>query len=458
MNNFVELISISMLITIIFSLLSFNPLLAFLILLVSLGFLFLNEKIFLILSVIIYISATGNQFQNIRNVFTIISLILLVILFFRKYGLYFKKFPKPPSLFIKLILILISSIAITTSFSGFNFYSLDALFRAVVFFSVCYLLYSFLEERYTLDNVYALVTGVFISSFILSITVYYDLIRSGFLLFIYDLLITRWAGAFGNPNTLAQIISMNIILLIVLYYSKIKSKWLKKLWIPLLLTNNILILILTNSRAAILSLIISIIVLFYFLNRKFLIYFFSFIVIFILFYLFEPFTQSLVDLYLRLETVSQREYLWSTAIAILKEYPFLGVGPELYPTKFYSYLPTSGSYFFDLYLMLQKPHPHNYSLWLITEMGIFGWLSAFSIFGFYFYMAWKLLLVTKSQKDEIYLFALGLFSIGILVFIRSFFEVEGIFSYGFISRDLPFWISYVILAYLYKNQSKIIIN
>jgi O-antigen ligase len=212
---------------------------------------------------------------------------------------------------------------------------------------------------------------------------------------------------------------------------------------------------LTNSRAAIMGLSLSLLFLFYILNKNVLNYIFIFVVTVLLLYLFEPFSRSLIDLYLRLETVSQRHYLWQAGIDIMKDYPIIGVGPEVYPDKFYSYLPTSASYFFNLIYIVQKPHPHNYSLWLITEMGILGWISSISIFGIYFYMASKLLYARKKNKDELYLFSLGLFAVGILVFVRSFFEVEGVFSYGYISRDLSFWISYIILAFLYKNQNTI---
>ena len=238
--------------------------------------------------------------------------------------------------------------------------------------------------------------------------------------------------------------------MIVVFYSNKISHKVKLLILPLLLLNYLIILFLTNSRAAILSLVIAILFLFYHLQRRIILYLLSVILLFFVAYIFVPFIQELVDTYLRLETVSQRDYLWKAGLDIMRDYPIFGVGPEQYPKYFYSYIPTSGSYFFNLYVILQKPHPHNYSLWLITENGILGWLSSFAIFGFYFFMASKLILWSKVNRDENYLFAVGLFSIGLLVFIRSFFEVEGVFSYGFISRDLPFWISYIILAYLYK--------
>lgn len=453
-KNLTETISISLVATILFSIFNFNYLIVFLILLIPLSFLFLNEKTFVFVSIVIFISATGDSLQNFRNIFTIVSIIFLFFFFLKRYGINTSIYPIPPRPFLYISGLLIFSIGLSTALTGFNSVSLEAFFRAIVFFLICYFLYAFLEEKFTLSNIYILIGGIFVAGILLSISVYYDLGRSGFLLFIFDVLITRWAGAFGNPNSLALIISMNIILLVILFYSEKISKLIKKYLLPVLLFNNIIILILTNSRAALLALMLSMFFLFYFLQRKIIIYFFFIALFLLLLYTFEPLTKSLIDLYLRLETVSQRDYFWRAGVDIMKDYPILGVGPEIYPTKFYTYLPTSGSYFFNLYVILQKPHPHNYSLWLITEMGLLGWICAVSLFGIYFYMAAKIILVRKKIKDEIYLFALGLFSIGILVFVRSFFEVEGVFAYGYISRDLPFWISYVILAYLYKYRQQ----
>jgi hypothetical protein len=60
--------------------------------------------------------------------------------------------------------------------------------------------------------------------------------------------------------------------------------------------------------------------------------------------------------------------------------------------------------------------------------------------------------MTKNNRPDEYLISLSIYSIGIVLFIRAFFEVDGIFSYGFITRDLPFWICFVVLAHLKIKQ------
>lgn len=444
---------VSFAIALIFTALSFNYFIAFGLIGVLLLYSFMDEKLFVLLSLVAFISIVGGEVQKYRDFFTIFALIMLTLYFLKRFGSEVNNFPKPPIVVNWLATILLGTIFISSIISGLQSESLNALLRASIFFLICYFYYAFLASEEYKNHIYYLLFGLFFSSLILSASVYYDFARSGFTLFIFDILITRWAGSFGNPNSLALVISINIIFLIVLFNSNKISYKIKILILPLLLFNYLIILFLTNSRAAILGLIIAILFLFYHLQKRIFLYLLSVILLFFVAYLFIPFIQELVDTYLRLETVSQREYFWKAGLDIMRDYPIFGVGPEKYPKYFYSYIPTSASYFFNLYIILQKPHPHNYSLWLITENGILGWLSSFAIFCFYFYMAGKLILWSKVYRDENYLFAVGLFSVGLLVFIRSFFEVEGVFSYGFISRDLPFWVSYIILAYLYKINS-----
>lgn len=445
-----KILFLSILLAILFSLLSINYILVLATLIVFLSYIFLNEKLFVLLSIIVFISAVGEDLQMYRDIFTICAILLLTFFFLKKYGLNFNEYPKIPKFAKQLIIIIVVTILFSALISGLNNESIDALFRASIFFVIIYFYYAFIAANPSENNLYYLLLGLFISSLVLSLSVYYDFARSGFALFIYDILITRWAGAFGNPNTLALVISINIIFIIILFYSKKINRKIKLFVLPILILNFVIILFLTNSRAAILSLTLALTFLFYQLRKKVIIYLVSFILLFFIGYLISPILQELVDTYLRLETVSQRDYLWKAGLDIISDYPLFGLGPEQYPKYFYTYIPTSGSYFFNLYIILQKPHPHNYSLWMMAENGILGLVTALSIFGFYFYMSAKLIKWNRNNRDEKFLFAVGLFSVGILVFVRSFFEVEGIFSYGFISRDLPFWISYIILTFFYN--------
>ncbi len=447
-----EILISSLVISIFFSLVSEFYYVPFFLLFAVVLYKYLSEKTFVLLSIIILISFTGEALESIRDYFTVIAIAGLFFFFIKRYGLDYRNYPRPPILLSYLWFLFLFTIAFITFVHSFHLRGIDALFRSSVFFLISYFLYAFLEEKGNRFNYYYLILGLFLASLILSITVYYELFSAGLTVFLVEGFFARFAGAYGNYNTLAFIMSINIVISIIAFYSSKIPEWIKRYVIPLYILNNAFIIFLTNSRASILTLIVGMLFLFYYLNKKVIVVFFVVALFLALLYLLEPFTQTLVDAYLRIETVSQRQYLWASGIEIMKDYPFFGVGTEMFPYKFYTYVPTSGSYMFDLFRILQKPHPHNYSLWLITENGILGWICALSLFGVYLFMGFKLISNLSVKKDEVYYFGIGLTAIGIMVFVRSFFEVEGIFSYGYISRDLPFWISYILLAYFYKNQ------
>jgi len=453
-KNLREILIISIVISVIFSLSSDFFYVPFILLFTAILYKYLSEKTFVLLSIVILISFTGEALNTLRDYFTILAIAGLFFFFLKRYGLVVENYPKPTGILISLWVIFLFTISFITFVNGFHFQGIDAFFRSTVFFVICYFLYAFLEEKNSNTNYYYLLLALIIATLVLTATVYYELFSRGLAIFLVEGFFARFAGAYGNFNTLAFILSIGIIISIVAFYSEKIPREIKLYFIPFYIFNNSLVIFLTNSRASILTLTIALLFLFYYLNRKVILLFILLVFFLILLYLFEPFTQSLVDAYIRLETVSQRDYLWSAGIEIMKDYPIFGVGTEMFPFKFYTYVPTSGSYMFELFRILQKPHPHNYSLWLITENGILGLICALSLFGFYFFMAWKLFSKSASVKNEVYFFSLGFISIGIMVFVRSFFEVEGIFSYGYISRDLPFWIIYILLAYFYKTNIK----
>ena len=58
---------------------------------------------------------------------------------------------------------------------------------------------------------------------------------------------------------------------------------------------------------------------------------------------------------------------------------------------------------------------------------------------------------TKNSNQLYYVISVAIGGVGIGTLFRSFFEVSGILNYGYISRDLPFWILLIVLNYIYSK-------
>ena len=60
----------------------------------------------------------------------------------------------------------------------------------------------------------------------------------------------------------------------------------------------------------------------------------------------------------------------------------------------------------------------------------------------------------KSGSEKIYFIILGIIAVGIALFIRGLFEAIGLIYYGYITADLPFWILFSILIFIYLFKHK----
>jgi O-antigen ligase len=422
---------------------------SYLLVLLSIGIIFFIKNIsfqnLIILSLILFISATGATIDKYRTYFTIFSGLTLLYFFFRERGLQFSYYRIPPKEIMFLMTFLFGSIFFSTAVAGFSLQSLLAIIRSVFFFIICYVLFSLLEFK---KLIFAYIIAIILSSIIVSLTVYFDLINAGLTVYIVQGVLARYSGIYGNPNYVGLLISMStIILFVYLISNKTKSKFEKNLILIILISNTIILLI-TNSRTAILGTIISVLFSAYHVKKvlfkRILIPMVLVSVVFVMLSLFQEFT----DAFIRLETVSERGVSWETGWIIMKDNFWFGIGPELYETKIFSYVPSTAWQLFIVDTNIFKVHPHNYFILMVTENGVPGLLLSLMIFYFYFRLAWRIMKRTKLTNRILYALSISLYCIGLILFIRAFFEVDGIYSYGNITRDLPFWICYVILAHL----------
>jgi O-antigen ligase len=98
-----------------------------------------------------------------------------------------------------------------------------------------------------------------------------------------------------------------------------------------------------------------------------------------------------------------------------------------------------------------KPSPHNLFLHYWSENGIIGFLLSISLFLLFFYYSFKTIKLSKEKNKEYYIVTLAITGIGIGLLFRAFFEVTGLLYYGFITTDLPFWLVFGILIYIYQK-------
>jgi len=113
------------------------------------------------------------------------------------------------------------------------------------------------------------------------------------------------------------------------------------------------------------------------------------------------------------------------------------------------------SSYFDLDIWrFGKPSPHNLFLYYWAENGIFGFVLSISLFVMFFYFAYKTISLAKHSSLEYYSLSVAITGIGIGLLFRAFFEVTGLLYYGYITTDLPFWLIFGILMYIYQNLNQ----
>jgi len=435
-------------------LLPYDIYLVFIPIIFLLGFLYGKEFI-LFLIIFTFLIFTRSEFQNVRDVINIFLIILLVYLFFKYYGLNLIDFPKLPKEVYYFIFLLSATLLISTSLSASKSVSFFATIRTAVFFLVCYIFYSFIQDRKTvfLYLICLLVTEIFIG-----FSMYYDFINEGYQSFLISGIWTRLSGVSGGVNfaSLTAIISL-CITISFFFINKFSSRK-YRFFLVLSLLNCMGILLMTDSRAAIIAGIISATFVVFMLNKKLLLKAYILLGIIFLILLSTPSIQDPLLLLLRPNEFGIREFIWDSGLEVCKDNIIFGVGPEMYPRYAFTHLASSA--FFHLKssgaLSIDKTFsPHNYFILFTAENGILGLFASISIFILFFYLAFKCIKAYKSIDYDLYVISISAFGIGIAILFRAFFEVSGIMFYGFISQDLPFWLIFIILIYMYIRTKKL---
>ena len=449
-RNYYLLISVSVLIP----LLLFDQIFLLIPISIALFFVLQNSKqTIIIISFVAIITLTSGLGETQRLIIQVSTIITLLLLFLKSFGFDFPNYPKIPTQILLLIFMILFSIIFSLLFTKYLYVGINQLMRSLIFFLFVYLYYSLLKGLSDIKYfLYALFVGTIIYFGIIS----YEVIMAEFdIVYLNQKIFIEEGLSFVHRNAIGGFFSINISIVLaflVMYYLKAKYKLFMYVFVFFLISG----LILTNSRAAIMSLIISSAYIFYKENRKALRYLFLLILISLPVLLINSISE-IINLYFRLERISTgRDFILETVVKIISNNPLIGFGPAATKFEMYNYIPymfgTNEEYFLTkLINQIEFGHAHNFYLFLFTDLGIIGLITSILIPYTFLKLGNRLLKELKNKNDFLYPIVLGIQASGIALFIRGFFEWAGIFSYGTLTYDLPFWWIFSIQVFLYQK-------
>jgi O-antigen ligase len=420
------------------------------VLLTVLLFLLYKKDFAILLIIVVFTAFTGPALKDIRDVVNIFSIVILFYLFLKQFGLNIKLYPQIPKEVFYFMLLFAGTLLLST----FSSYSVGTSFinliRTFIFFIICYIFYSLIQNK---NIIYLYIFSLILTEFIIGVSIQYEFIRAGLSFHLSNGILARFAGIYDNPNVVGLAAFISTSFIISLFFIERFSSRKYRIFFAILLLNSTTVFLITDSRAATIALIISSGFLLYFLNRKLLFKLILFGVSSILILLSIPSIQIFLETLLRLSAVGSRTAIWGAGLQLFSNNILLGVGPGMYPKYGFTYLPTSKILYLEQAgeLFRGRPNPHNFFLLMASENGIFGLITAILIFVLFFYLGYKCIKGYQDTDRDYYVLAVSVFGIGLGCFERSFFEVSGIMRYGFITQDLPFWLTFSILVYIYKR-------
>lgn len=411
----------------------------------------LSDEVLIPLTLFAFLIFTSDVSEIIRPILTLVILAWLTFKYVNKFGLTidFNLFPKSLYfLFGYLITVLLISGFINSAYiNGITF-----AVKSLVFLSMIFIYTALSQESKNGKKNFLLV--LIIAALVLSISVLIEFYKAG-IGFIISNVVIRYGGIYSNINAAGVLLS-TAVPVIVFFLSKEKHQASRIFYFVLLAIISVS-LIITNSRASILAAAVGTLIYLFLINRKLLkrLLLFSslFVVILIL---FTP-IYELISTVLRFERiVNTRSYIWDIAYDIISNNIIFGVGPGMFPNFIYKYLPVMLGTWDEqsinfVYSEAGLGHAHNFFLFYFSELGLLGLLFTVAFAVLFYNLAFRYFNKFKGSNYSdfrITALAISLFT-GALA--RGIFESIGIFSYGWIERDLPLWI---VLAVFFSTINK----
>jgi O-antigen ligase len=414
-----------------------------------------GKKAFLFFLILGYMVTSSDINPALRATVNIGGLLGLLFLFFQKFGTDTKSYPLPHKYISQFILFILVSTLISSLLSNNISLCLGINLRQLSFFIICYLFYSLIENE---EYLFLYLNAIITSGFILALSIVYDFYKNGFVLFFAaDAEINRFTGYFGNINAAGLIIAISIIVCIsFLFLPKYQNKYYKAGYLSVLfimLTG----IFLTNSRGAILGMITGSV--FVLIKQKPLFMKKAIIGLLVILVFILTFTNvgNIVAAYFRVSSLlDTRDSFWNISMNIIKDNPIFGVGPEM--SRFYvdKYFPVPFKSFEATQIRFVQSNPmfglaHNFYLSRFAELGLPGIFSIIFIIALFTYFSIKLLNQHLRKNKNLAGIVIGIMGVGVGLFFRSFIESTGIISYGWIMMDIPFWLCFICLVYLFPN-------
>ena len=411
-----------------------------------------GRNFLLVIVILAYLVVTGENADSVRNYLNIAALLILTFLFLQKHGFDFKSYSKVPVEILYFFSFLFFTLLVSSTFSREPVNGIMSIIRLSIFLLICYIFFSLIDSKKIL---YVYITGLFFAVLVLGGSIFVSLFQSGFSFVVLAGTLARFSGIYENPNYAGLLLVVSVPILICLYFQDYLKSNGYKILITLALLFCITILMLADSRASLLAIVASAAFIIAILNKSLFIKLSLSLIALIGILLLIPDVQNFLDLYLRLDRLSNRDYFWNTGIDIIKAYPVFGVGPDMFQNYFFTYMPSAVNKFYNAGIWtVGKPHPHNFFIFFTAENGILGFVSAIYFWILFFYIAVKSIVLTKNISKEYFILCVAITGIGLGMFIRSFFEITGYLTYGFITRDLPFWLMFVILIKIYRQAKQ----
>ncbi|MCL5031097.1 MAG: O-antigen ligase family protein [Bacteroidetes bacterium] len=411
-----------------------------------------GDKYLIPFTIILFLVMTSDFTESYRNYINIFLILLLVYLYLKNFGLslsYAIKFPKEINYVLALTLF---SMLISSLFSENIPFTLLVTFRQIVFFIIVYIYFSFIKDE---GAVSFYIGSLIIVSIVLGAVIFYEIISKGLGLFsVQSNSFVQFSGLYSNPNEVGLLLSVSIPMMIAVVLIKRgeQNKFIHLYYFALIFL--LVILLLTDSRASIGAVFLSTIFILWKIKPKYLKYVFYSFVLFALIIFLIPVLNEFAGIYFRVGRIFEntRYDIWSMTFKIIKNNFLFGVGPDLYWTKIYSYLPVMlGSFEEHQIWWARTGTAHNFFLFKFAETGIFGFASAVYLFYAFFKISNNIEKKLKDINRKNYLISVAISSVGVGLLARAFLESTGLLTNGWITRDLPFWILFIIAAHFYQN-------